>query len=265
MALGEADKDFDGQMASLAAKSREQQIANIEAVKQAYHSYIDGTVNAAISGFDGMISGQKNWQQVGISIYQSVVREAEQQFAKMAEDWIIKHVIMAAASKLLGSTQADVAPTAAAATVASTKVQVAAMAGLAGAGGVASMAAAPWPMDMSAPEFGASMAATALSLGSFEVGTNMVTHDMIAQVHAGERIMPAADNRAIISALRGGGGESSAQGGRAGSGGGGGDTHNHVHNWNVSGMDSQSLKRTLMDHKSDIADALREHMRLGGK
>jgi len=36
---------------------------------------------------------------------------------------------------------------------------------------------------------------------SFAVGTNYVPYDMTANIHQGERIIPAADNRALISAL----------------------------------------------------------------
>jgi phage-related minor tail protein len=39
-------------------------------------------------------------------------------------------------------------------------------------------------------------------LPSFDVGTNYVPRDMIARVHRGERIVPAADNAALMSALR---------------------------------------------------------------
>lgn len=45
---------------------------------------------------------------------------------------------------------------------------------------------------------------------SFAVGTNFVPYDMTANVHQGERIVPVADNRAIISALQNRGGDSSA-------------------------------------------------------
>ena len=36
---------------------------------------------------------------------------------------------------------------------------------------------------------------------SFAVGTNYVPHDMTANIHQGERIIPAADNRALMAAL----------------------------------------------------------------
>jgi hypothetical protein len=47
--------------------------------------------------------------------------------------------------------------------------------------------------------------ATTAELGplpSFDVGTNYVPTDMVAQIHRGERIVPAADNAALIDALR---------------------------------------------------------------
>lgn len=44
-----------------------------------------------------------------------------------------------------------------------------------------------------------------LKKGSFAVGTNFVPYDMTANIHQGERIIPAADNRALIAAVQGGG------------------------------------------------------------
>ncbi|MGF6212325.1 tape measure protein [Comamonas sp. 4034] len=40
-----------------------------------------------------------------------------------------------------------------------------------------------------------------LKKGSFAVGTNYVPYDMTANIHQGERIIPAADNRALMAAL----------------------------------------------------------------
>lgn len=44
-----------------------------------------------------------------------------------------------------------------------------------------------------------------LKLPSFAVGTNFLPSDMLIQAHAGERIIPAADNRALMQRLQGGG------------------------------------------------------------
>lgn len=44
-----------------------------------------------------------------------------------------------------------------------------------------------------------------VGLPSFAVGTNYVPQDMVAQIHKGERIVPEADNRALMAAVSGGG------------------------------------------------------------
>jgi len=77
------------------------------------------------------------------------------------------------------------------------------------------------------------------SLSSFDVGTNYVPHDMVAQIHQGERIIPAADNRALMNAVNGGGG---------GGGGGGPDVHVHVH-----AMDAASVLGNLGKVKRGFA------------
>jgi hypothetical protein len=43
------------------------------------------------------------------------------------------------------------------------------------------------------------------SLKSFAVGTNSLPYDMVAQVHQGERIIPAADNRQLMDMMSNGG------------------------------------------------------------
>jgi hypothetical protein len=61
------------------------------------------------------------------------------------------------------------------------------------------------------------------AFGSFDQGANVVPQDIIAQIHAGERIIPAADNSALMSALGANGG--GAGGAGAGAGVSGGDTY----------------------------------------
>ena len=48
-------------------------------------------------------------------------------------------------------------------------------------------------------------------IGWFDVGTNFVPRDMPAIVHRGERIIPAADNRALMQMMQGGSGSGTAE------------------------------------------------------
>ena len=97
--------------------------------------------------------------------------------------------------------------------------------------------------------YGDVMAMTALA--SLDTGTNFVPNDMIAQIHAGERIIPAADNRVLTDMVA-----------ANANGGGNGGPPIII---NVSAMDGQSVKRMLMDNKGHVAEAIRKYARDGGR
>lgn len=240
----DAKRTLDAQMAL-------QQAQTVAQMQSKYESYIGSTVSTTISGLDRMISGQMTLRNFGISVYQSIAREAEQQVAKMATQWVAKHVIMAIASRMPGAAAVAAAPAELATTVATSKAKVLMLAGVAGAGGVASMAAAPFPMDLTAPAFGAQMAATALSMGQFAQGTNFVPNDMVAQIHAGERIIPKADNDTLM--------ELTARGaGRANSGG------DHYHTHYSPQINGQMPFADQLDmHESNILSMLQRAARRG--
>jgi len=136
----------------------------------------------------------------------------------------------------------------AAALIASSTLAMQAAVALAGANGVASFALAPWPIDVGAPEFGASMAAAAGAFAfaggaGFAQGAWDIPGDMNARIHQGEMILPkpfAEDFRNKASANGGGG-----------SLGGGGDTV-HVH---ITAMDAQSVQRLFDNNSSALVTA----------
>lgn len=284
-----ADQDYYAKRKLLEAQATNQQINDIIAVKNAYAGYISGTVNAAVTGLDGMLSRTENWKQALIGVYVSLVQTFEQQLEKMVTNWIVTHVFMTAEERaqlaaqnaahaaseatktaatttgvatragventgfftkilsLLGistghhvaaeatktaatttgvTTRAAVEDTTAATSMAEQMANNALLslsyAAVAGAAGTASFAGAPWPIDMGAPAFGASMYADASSyaaLAQLATGTNELPRDMIAQVHEGERIIPKADNTRLIQMM------SMASGGI--NGGGRPDVHLH--------------------------------------
>lgn len=169
---------------------------------------------------------------------------------QMLEKWITAELIKIGLIKLSG------------------QGEIAAEAAKAGAGGVASMAAAPFPINLGAPEFGAAMyaAAQSFSMAGLATGTNELPNDMIAQIHAGERIIPKADNDALIELTKRGAGMSSDMGSRNESGGvGGGGGPGGWPIINISALDGHSVKRVLMDNRGVLADALRKYTRDGGR
>ena len=117
-------------------------------------------------------------------------------------------------------------------------------AALAGAGGVASMAAAPFPLNTTAPAFGASMAAAAMAFTpaaakGFDIprGVNPVT-----QLHEREMVLPAD----LADKVRN-------------STGGGGNVHLHVH-----ATDAQSVRR-LFENNGDVLARVMKDMHRNGR
>lgn len=170
-----ADLEWANQHKILLDQMANQEQAAALKIQQTWQSVVDPAVSAVGSQMKGLILQTETWNQALLNIGDSALSLVIQQIEKMVEAWIVQALAGKAAN-----------------------------AGLAGSAGVASFAAAPWPIDLGAPGFGAAMAAAA---AGFEQGINVVPRDMIAQIHAGERIMPAADNSALMSALgaRGGG------------------------------------------------------------
>lgn len=178
-----ADQEFYNQHRLLENQMVNQDIADQQKIRSAWHSVIDPMISTTGNQVKGLIEGTETWGQALRNIGEEALSLIIEAIERMVEQWIVNQIVG------VGSTEA------------SAKAQGLAYAGVAGAAGVASMAAAPFPIDLTAPAFGASMFADALAFAAFDKGTNMVPADMIAQVHAGERIIPAADNRQLMGAI----------------------------------------------------------------
>jgi hypothetical protein len=218
--------------ATAAGDHWEAQLKQIEAQQKAlavsfnWHSVGTSMQAAANQGFDAfnsgftkMLAGGMSFTRVMQSLWTSMVDSFITSILKMAEYYIEKKVIMIAMDKLFHVSQSE----SAAAGIAATKAQAVADIGLAGAGGVASMAAAPFPIDLTAPAFGAAMAASAASFAAFEKG-GIVT----ANLHEGEMVLPKNISTFVqtAAASAGGMGGAGGVGGRGGDGGAAGHTFN---------------------------------------
>ncbi|MBS0278148.1 MAG: hypothetical protein JSR81_11030, partial [Proteobacteria bacterium] len=137
--------------------------------------------------------------------------------------------------------------------------QIASQAAVGAAGAYASQA----PIPIVGPMLGAAEAVLVqaaimkfASLASFDRGTNYIPSDMLAQVHAGERIIPAADNRRLMEAV----GEAGPRGSRgSGSQQGGGNTY-HI---NISAIDAHSVKRWARENGAALAGGVQHAIRNG--
>ena len=92
----------------------------------------------------------------------------------------------------------------------------------------------------------ATVAAVAATIPSFDVGAWSLPSDMVAQVHAGEMIVPAGPAAMMRAA--------------AGSATQGSDQHTHFH---VTAMDSRDVRRFFSDNAKHIIGAINDGVRSG--
>jgi hypothetical protein len=201
--------------------------------------------NAFNSSFTKMLAGGMSFTRLMQTAWTSMVNTFVTSILKMGEQWITTHIIMAAAQKTMELLGIATHTASVASQIAENKALALSEAGLAGAGGVASMAAAPFPIDLSAPAFGAAMAAAAAGFAAFEQG-GIVT----ANLHEGEMVLPRHLSTFVqtAAASAGGIGGPGGPGGRGGDGGSAGTTNNRVnltvHN-HGGAMDENALAKML--------------------
>jgi len=232
-----ADQEWANQQRVMSAQATNAQIQDQQRIASAWHSSIDPLIQGAGSQIKGLVEGTETWQQAIVRIGEDALQMVISAIERMVEQWIV--------SLIMGKSAQS----------ATAAAQVASYAGIAGAAGVASMAGAPWPLDMTAPAFGASMASAAMAFGtvaSLAVGTNEVPTDMMAQIHAGERIIPAADNKALMSAV-----------GASGGGRRGGDLHQHINYAPQLSGETMPFRDQLRNHASDVTDMVKVAVRSG--
>ncbi|MBK8762085.1 MAG: hypothetical protein IPM03_17025 [Sulfuritalea sp.] len=126
----------------------------------------------------------------------------------------------------------------------------------AGAGGVASMAAAPFPLNLYAPEFGAAMAAVAASYGAAVTASAARGYDIprglnpVTQLHEEEMVLPQKYAN-VIRGLVG------VQNGDGGGGGEGGATIN------INAMDARSMRDYFKANAHALGPAMHRMKRNG--
>lgn len=210
-----------------------------------------GMANTWASNLARMATLQQGFSATVKGLWQGVASLAASVIEEVIQQWLISEMIKMGLVKATAQTT------------------IASEAAKAGAGGTASMAAAPFPMNTTAPAFGASMYGAAMAysgMAAFEQGTNVLPNDMVAQIHAGERIVPKADNDTLIEltkrgAMMGAGSSSAAAPG--GMQGGGGDTHVHLHGKIIHG--TREMKKFAESNAAQLSAAGRRYLRNNGR
>lgn len=132
------------------------------------------------SAIGKMVTLQQGFSATIKSMWQTVQQAIGDAVAKIIENWLAKEITALAVKLGLIKTQSA--------------SSIAAEAASAGAGGTASMAAAPFPMNLSAIPFSQAMSTAALSYGTMaalNVGAYDLSSDGIAMLHKGETVIPA--------------------------------------------------------------------------
>ena len=200
-----ADLDWANQKKALEAQATQQSIQDAQTIQQKWQSITQPIGSSFAQMFQGMYMRQETFSQAALKMGDQLlfkfVDVAMQDLAKWTATQLAKTGIIKAQTTMQGLAQAVASGNAA---IAQKTADEAAVTGYAGEAAAATFAA--WsPMSMVDPGLPAEMAAAAaaqtMSFGSFATGVDVVPRDMINLTHAGERIMPAADNRAIMAAV----------------------------------------------------------------
>lgn len=196
-----------------------------------------------------MITLQQGFGATVKSLWVGLQQAIGNAIARIIESWLAKEITAFAVKHGLMATEGALTVTSEAAK--------------AGAGGIASMAAAPFPLNLTAPAFGASMAAAAASFAPAamaEGGWWDVPGSPITQLHPKEMVLPAWAATPLRSMLGGGAANNNAP---FAASQGRGDTHNHYENHFHGPSDKRGIEQWFMEHHAGVGKAAAKAFRNG--
>ncbi len=265
-AFASVQRQIDELAAQSALKRQDIERGYLREVDADYKRTFEQVASSVSSQVTGLIKGQETLRQAVSNVLLSIVQSFIQARLRTVADWAAGQLAQSAATTAgeAAKTAAVTAGTAArtstqeagiatsdAATVASVGKSILASAAetFAGIFGFLSPVLGP----AAAAPAAAGQATVAAVAGSFAIGAWSLPADMVAQVHAGEMIVPAGPAALMRAAAGGGAGQGSG-------GGSGGDTHAHFH---VTAMDSRDVRRFFSDNSKHILGAINDGLRSG--
>ncbi len=269
-----------GTLAYAAAQRRIEELASQSALRrqeiertvtqQIYNDYkssFERVGSSVSSSITGMITGQLTLRDAARNIVTQILQSFIQARIKMVADWLAGAAAQTAATQASEAAKTSaVAAGAAARTGLEATASSASMAGTIGAvlksiaasagetfAGVFGFLSPVMGPAAAGPAAGAEAAVLSAGTGlaSFAAGSWDLPADMIAQVHQGEMIVPAGPAATFRSMMEGNSGVA-------------GTVHvHHAVNFNVSAVDSRSVRQFFNDHSRTIMRAINESVRTG--
>lgn len=254
--------------------------------KQQWQQVADSMAGALSGAISSMISGHQKLGQVAKQVGTQMLNQFISMAMKMVMQKLVANAMMQASDKttaLLGqtvnqasqtaqttATMAGVAARTAAQNVGATGqiqkvVQTATSAISAGAGQTAAGVSGNVAPEAgpAAPAIGAAAGASIMGIalgmlgGSFDKGSWELGSDMVAMVHKGEMIVPAGPAQAWRNEFDGGPSKADQASGDT-------HVHNHFsHEFNISAIDSKSVKKMFDDHGSALMQSINKQVRQG--
>lgn len=207
--------------------ARTQTLESTEQYRSMFASIEGGWANA----LKGIMTGTQTLGQGIRAMFKSVVDAVIGMLAQMVAKWLVQQIMMMLFGKTMGAS-----------TIATKSAE-------AGAGGVASMAAAPFPINLMAPLFGAAMAATAMSYGAlasasggFDIPSGL---NPLTQLHQEEMVLPASIANPLRDSIAGSGGLAA----------------NAPVSFTINTMDARGVRDFLSANGAAIVDALQGQRR----
>ena len=269
-AYANVQRQIDTLAAQSALKRQEIERNYLNQVDAGYRRSFEQVGSSVATQIGQMIKGHESLRQAVGSVLQSILQDFIQARIRAVADWAA-----GVAAESTATTAGEAAKTGA--VLAGTAARTGAQQTAAAAGAASTAATIVRSIIGSAAEtfagiFGflapvmgpaavgpaaagqAAVAAAASAVPSFASGAWSLPADMVANVHAGEMIVPAGP-AALMRAAAG-------QGGAAAGKAGGGDTHHHTH-FNVTAIDSRDVRRFFSDNAKHIIGAINDGVRTG--
>ena len=264
-AFANAQRQIDELAAGSAVKRQEIERSYLREVDADYRRTFEQVGSSVSQQVTGMIRGQETFRQAVNNVALSILQSFIQARIRAVADWAAGVAAETAATTagettktgavLAGTAARQAAQTTAATASAATTLGTIVKSIMASAAetfaGIFGFLFPVLGLAAAGPAVAgqATVAAVAASIPSFDTGAWSLPRDMIAQVHAGEMIVPAAP-AAIMRAASAGGSR----------GGGSGEHHTHFH---VTAMDSRDVRRFFSDNAKHIIGAIGDGVRSG--